>query len=160
MKHIIIALTIGVIYSLDCSTPTDCYNMALAALTTARSDFNDAKDKVYNITGVIEVDIGGQIKDQQVKLNKTDTDLNTQSQRIVDITNSITPTINNTFDRIKGAICRDASTACQEGGKGNVFYLDRQFTYCNANEFMRGWQLYRCSDQSQIRIQYSCCSHP
>ena len=52
--------------------------------------------------------------------------------------------------------CRTTQTGCADSGGGNAHYLDRLDAYCNANEFMRGFDYQRC-DGTTARFAFVCC---
>lgn len=53
--------------------------------------------------------------------------------------------------------CEKRTTAKNEDGGGNAFYLDRHNVKCNANEILTQLKLSR-PDEKSIQYEYTCCS--
>jgi hypothetical protein len=129
---------ISALETLDCGTPVECYVKAVEALHEARRIFDTAKDKF----GVL-------VDEAKAKLQAEINEVNTTINKRIDVYDQ----------KIHIGVCRNGETNCREDGGGNLIFLDKHYNYCYEDEYMRGWQLIRCSD-SLIKVVFSCCKHP
>jgi hypothetical protein len=143
----------------ECGTSVECYVKAIDLLNKARQEYYDGRDRLYNITQELRGYLDSQINSDRMRMTNIENSISQQNAKIVELSDSTNTRLVGLDWKIHNHNCREVYTGCNSDGQGNLIFLDRHYSHCEVNEFMKAWTLQRC-DSTTIRIFYICSSLP
>lgn len=142
-----------------CGTPVECYTQGISFLKSAKYELNNGIDKLTNMTAGLKNYLDQQLNLDKARLSKLESSYAPLKSKLDQVYNNMNSRIADANNRMRNHACREASTGCNDDGKGNLFFFDRHNIDCGQNQFIKRWQYIRCST-NQFRIYYICCRLP
>jgi hypothetical protein len=144
----------------DCGTAIECYVKAIDLVNTARAELYSAKDKFDQSVAILQKYTDEQFAQDRNRLNQVEQNVSKLSSKIDENKNELGSRIDDLSRRLHNHNCRQVQTTCDADGGGNMQFLDRHNIVCGSNEYMRQFQLLRCSNATGVYYLFTCCSFP